>query len=526
MLRGAAKDFPGTGHLSLAGWRRWVGLLGLALLVRLIYAAMGVPDYWGDAYHNWLIERLTLENGWVYTDYKGREVVWLPLFRYLGAATMALLGRGDMLPGRLVSLLAGVAACGVTGWAAMRWLGSLRWGLLAGLLLALNPWNVAYSWMNMPESVGTLLVAGVLLSLGRRGGWLWLVPLGFLGVLTRNDVTTVMGLMVGALLLTRRKREGLALGLGLILGMGAWSLWCEFATGDSFWWLTRRMAGSSGDAEFWVSRGVRPATTPLTLPSTVLQASPWFLVFAAAGLSGLGDAGWRAKFVRWKGPLLLMVSLGMLIAVGVMQLGFFSYPDPRYLVVLTPVLALLTTMALAADPPGKARAWNWVLGVVVVSSLAAQIPTFPFRAYSIEGDRQAGFAVSAAVPQEGALWVDAPVAIYHAGMDPARVLSSDQLVPYSVPAGPAARKRGRQAILDRDVRLIYYTEVPYSRVHELWPEMTAGEPFSDGEITFTPVARYRPYRWEDDDDAGFLSKVRSRIEGKYGPVIFWLVQES
>ena len=162
----------------------------------------------------------------------------------------------------------------------------------------------------------------------------------------------------------------------------------------------------------------------------------------------------------------------------------------------------------------------------MVLSLALQMPTFPFRAFSIEGDRQAGLGVRGAVPQQGLLWVDAPVAIYYGGMDPARVLSSDQLVPYSVPSGPEAREWGRMAIRDQGVRLIYYTEVPYSRVHELWPEMAAGEPFSDHGITFTPLAGYDPYRWEDTDKASFLGKIRSRIEGKYGPVIFWLVQET
>ena len=52
--------------------------LVVAAVTRLVYATWAVTDFWGDAYHHWLISRLTLANDWVYTDYKGLETIWLP----------------------------------------------------------------------------------------------------------------------------------------------------------------------------------------------------------------------------------------------------------------------------------------------------------------------------------------------------------------------------------------------------------------------------------------------------------------
>ena len=60
----------------------------IALLVRFFYLGLGLPDLWSDAYHNWYISWATIENGWVYSDYKGRELVWLPFYRYLSTAVI------------------------------------------------------------------------------------------------------------------------------------------------------------------------------------------------------------------------------------------------------------------------------------------------------------------------------------------------------------------------------------------------------------------------------------------------------
>ena len=56
---------------------------GVGLLVRLLYLSWGLPDLWSDSYHNWYINWATFSNQWIYSDYKGRELVWLPFFRYI-----------------------------------------------------------------------------------------------------------------------------------------------------------------------------------------------------------------------------------------------------------------------------------------------------------------------------------------------------------------------------------------------------------------------------------------------------------
>ena len=67
-------------HYTGLGRDRQIRLLtllcvALALAVRATYAAWNVTDFWGDAYHHWLISRLTLANRWTYSDYKGMETI-------------------------------------------------------------------------------------------------------------------------------------------------------------------------------------------------------------------------------------------------------------------------------------------------------------------------------------------------------------------------------------------------------------------------------------------------------------------
>jgi len=498
-------------------------VIAIAAAVRLGYAALGFPDYWGDAYHNWLISRLTLEHHWVYSDYKGREVVWEPLFRYLSTLAMYLTGRADMLPGRLVSWVAGSLGCGATAALAARLTGSPRWGQLAGLIQAVTPWHVAYSWMYMPETTASLIFTLILLLIvSERLPW-GLPGLAGLGVLARHDVTVLLVLTTGWLLATRRFRPAWLILGGVAAGMGGWCLWTWHVTGDPLWWLIERTSTSASDAAFWVKAGARPSPSVFTLPLTVLQVFAPVLVIAAAAGYGLRDGEWRRSVVAGPRGLIVFLVLAFLPIIGVMQIRFFPYPDPRYLLETVSLMSVLAAVTIRFLPDAKARrASVWAAAVVAVLSLVVQVPGFAFRPYTIARERAAGEQLATVAPAAGMLWVDAPVAIYHSGIAPDRFVSDEQMVPMARTNLPAALDAAFAAIAQRDIRLIYWDNVPYSLVPQIWPQMADGRPFEMRGVRFDPVYRYDSWvRAAGDPSLAHL--VRERIEHNYGPVTLWSV---
>ena len=46
----------------------------LAIFIRTLALLLGFQDYWGDSHHNLIMSKLTLDNGWVYSDFKDREL--------------------------------------------------------------------------------------------------------------------------------------------------------------------------------------------------------------------------------------------------------------------------------------------------------------------------------------------------------------------------------------------------------------------------------------------------------------------
>lgn len=534
-------------HLDRACARPVLAACAVALAVRVLYALVGawaggpggMPDYWGDAYHNWIVERLTLENGFVFTDYKGRELVWLPLFRYLAALVMGVTGADGLLPGRLVSLSAGVGAVGFTAAATGRWGGGPRWALLGGLLLALNPWHVAYSWMNMPEAVGTLWIAMAFWALapapdgepahagGGEGRYVAaaLVLAGAAGALTRNDVTSILALTAGALLLVRRVRPALFLLGGLLVGLGVWSAWTGIVTGNPLWWLVRRAAGSTGDAGFWIARGSRPDAALFHLGLALLQACTVAVVALVVAGIGLRDPAARAA-VRARSPGVPLVVGGIYVAiVGWMFTRFFSWPDPRYLMVAVVPLTVVAALVPSALRDGAGRRAAGILLAVAALSTALQLPTFPIRAWAHERDRTAGRALAALeargeVPA-GPLWIDAPVAIYTAGIDLDRIRSSDQITGWDG-SDDEARAAARTGIRNQGIGLIYHDEVPYSRVHRIWPAMAEGLPFEDAGLRFVPI--FHSDTVTRPAEPSVLRRAREAIQSKYGPVTLWRVE--
>jgi len=497
-----------------------VAAAAVALVVRLGYAALGIPEYWGDAYHNWLMSQLTLEHGGVLSDYKGREVVWEPLYRYLSVGVTVIVGGETMLAGRLVSLLSSVTTCGLITLLVTR-LTDVRWGLAAGLTLALAPWHVAYGWMYMPEATASLLfVSAVLLVV--RGGGPWLVPVAALGALVRHDVTVLLILTSVWLMMQRRRRDAAWLAVGVVAGLLLWSAWTWYAAGRPLAWLEQRVAGSTADAAFNTELGVRPTPRPWTVLLMLAQLYAPLVVLVGAVAVGWRHAVWRTAM--HKGSLMWFLLAAFTLILTIMQVKFFSYPDPRYVVITLPLAVVCSALALRGLPD----AWRGRLGIahalVVAVALATQIPTFAFRAWTLSQDRAVGTFLRTNAPAEGRLLVDAPVSIHYSGVPPERFVAWSQLMAGAPPDMPAPDAM-LQALQREHVALVYAFRASFTDVPRLIPGLAGDTAFVAKGLRFEPMYRY--VAWTPPaDHRPWWAPIRVRVErGRDGGTVWRVVPE-
>jgi hypothetical protein len=469
--------------------------LVVAAATRLVYATWAVTDFWGDSYHHWLISRLTLANDWAYADYKGLETVWLPGYHYLTAAIMAIWGRADLTPAHLANILLGILACGLLAWLVTRITHDWRAGLATGVTLALLPWHIAYSHMNMPEIFAGVLLLSTLLA-AQSGRAALLAILAFASSLTRHELTLLL-VPVAVWLAWRREWRALAgLALGSASGLLVWSAWSFHNEGDPLYWWKRYRALTAWDAQFWAKAGVR-LTDLQTLWEAARTAFAPAIIVVLAALGAFLFPHWRRRVPR-EGWLMLALVMLHWSALG---LGFVAgnlpSADPRYVLVSLPIIAGAGVVLIAALPFGKTRwAFSTVYALLLVSSLFRQLPDFRGMAYTLAPERAAGEFLGRTAPAESQFWVDAPVAIYFSGLEPGRFHSSDQLLPDTARERDDIAGSALDAVDTHDIEYVLWEDVSYTFVQRVWPQMVEREAFEQNGFRFEPVFQYSG--WELD----------------------------
>ena len=476
---------------------RAVVLLSLvaAGAVRLLYAFWSMPDFWGDAYHHWLISRLTLANDWVYTDFKGLETIWLPGYHYLVAAVMAVWGRLDLAPAHLTNLVLGTMICGLVTRLVANIAKDRRAGLGAGLSLAFAPWHIVYSHINMPEVLAGLLLMLTLLA-ARRGHAGWLAGLALVSALTRHEPTLLLAIVAVWLGWRRRWGAVLSLMLGSAFGLGLWSLWSQHITGDAFAWLSRYRVATAWDARYWANVSLR-LTDLRTLVETTFQVYPPLTLVVAVVFVCILHGPWRRRVPSEGWLLMALVGLHWLFLGLVFEAGNLPVADPRYLLITIPALVAVGIITIAAIPHRRTR---WLLagsyGALVLLALPIQYSAIGGRDYVLAPERAAGEYLGRAAPVEGNFWVDAPVAIFYSRLEPERFFSSEQLLPDEMRWREDTPDIALAAIHAHDIRFVLWDDVPYTFVQYLWPQMAEGQAFFQGAVRFQPVFRFSG--WEVD----------------------------
>jgi hypothetical protein len=466
-----------------------------AIAIRALYALWSVTDFWGDAYHHWLISRLTLANHGVYTDYKGLETVWLPGYHYLIAVVMGFSGQFDLAPAHLANVLMGSLACGLGAWWVTDITHDWRVGLSAGITLALLPWHIAYSHMNMPEVMAGLMLILVLMA-ARRPSSGRLLLLAFASALTRHELTLLL-VAIGVWLAWRQERRATAsLALGTALGLALWSGWSMHVTGDPLMWWHHYRALTAWDAQFWTEAGVRVADWA-TLHRAAQRAYPPLSLIIFVTIAAAIHPRWRQRVPREGWLLVLLVSFHWL-AVG---LGFVGgnlpTANPRYVLVSLPILSGAGVVLIGTAPWRSARlAGATLYTILLLLGLFSQLPDFRDMAYVLAPERAAGEHLGAIAPREGNFWVDAPVSIYFSRLEPERFFSSDRLLPTVVRTPDRAPAAALQAMLDHNIDIVLWEDVSYTFVQHAWPQMANERPFQHYGYWFEPIFRYEG--WEID----------------------------
>ncbi len=480
-----------------------------AFLVRIIYHLFEIPDFWGDAYHNILISKSTIENGWAYTDYKGREVVWLPFYRYFTAFFMYLFNSYDLTVPHLINIIIGTVSCGVL--AKVSAIGTNKQtGAIAGLILALLPWHIAYSHMNMPEMTGSLILL-LIVMFQRMGKWMWLFPLGFVGVLTKNEVTLYTGVFGLYIIWLRDWKSAAALVIGCTIGLGTWSFWNFQQTNSLFWWISERSIGSGWDQLFYQEKASGRWFIP---PLSILQVFPLSLVLIFQ----------LHKFPKLKGiKERLLIALALLVLfnwmfVILMNFGYLPSPDARYFIITLPILCLVFIWWIYKLDNAENLLKKSLLTIIII--LFLQVPTFHFLHHTLNPSIELGRHIQQNNFENGNWWNDFPTSIYYAGFPEDHSFSSMMMVPKKDRYSAEFNDRLIENISSNNIKFIVFQDVSFSYVGTIWPQMKMEEHFIWNEIQFEPI-----YSYNNPKSVSVWDQIRHFIEAGRKSSIWKLTYE-
>lgn len=441
-----------------------------ALIIRLIYHFLGFEDYWGDAHHSVIISELTVNNDWIYSDYKGREVVWLPSYRYLATFFMFLFDHYNLIVAHFLNTVLGSLAAWLVSIIVFMETADRIASFWSGIILALLPWHVAFSHMNMSECLCGLLLISAVLSIQRKLYLLLFLSI-FVGVLTRNEMTYLFSLLLIWLAYKRSWKEVFIISAGMSIGLTLWAIWCWHKTGYPLWWIATRVYGSTRDAAFNGSgEGTRPIWIVIT---SLLQAFPLVLIMLFYKNKPLHNNSSTMGILK-------VLAFGHWISVFVLQFKFFSHPDPHYFVISLPIAVTLFGIGFSNR--------HKVLRIGVLTSLVALlalIPTFYFLPYTNIHAKKMGMYIKDNDLNTHSFLNDFPVAYYHSGIDVKKNFSTDQALGFD--RGEINKAGVASFIKNNSITYVIAQDVAFSNALSIWPEMKEKMTFEWQGLTFSPV---------------------------------------
>ncbi len=506
----------------------------LAFVVRT-WTNTWLTDFWGDSYHHWLITRLTLLHGGVYSDYKGLETVWSPLYHYVSMLPMLLSGSSDLRVLHWMNTLFGALACALSTYLAWKLFANRVAAFTAGAVLATMTWHVAFSGMNVTEVFSGVLVVLVVLvvvrdessKVKRHSSFairrLSLVALFFLAVampLTRTDLVIYLGIIVVWLWIQKRYVEGIVIVCGVVIALGGWSAWSFFKTGNFLHWFQQYAHNNLHD---WILLNEQSPNAAFAFAGYLNRLSPFVLpalwggVMGAVGISRVEiphsvrndkEREWNDNAVRRKNIWLvtaLLAGHSLFLIIGYTR-GIVPLLTERYLVIDLPLVAVLVSGWVVVLGDWVIRGlgdWtrflkirhsqlaNFFIACVLIATTFVrfqnEIPELEIRRWGIDPEWQVGNFLYAQVQPGEIVLTDAPVAIYRSGKDVRQFVSSVELGKF----GDA-----QTALKTKKVRWIVTQPVSYDAAsgfipRALYESQTSGN--ADG-LRFELVWKYDPQK--------------------------------
>lgn len=433
------------------------GVFVLALAVRA-WTNTWLTDFWGDSYHHWLITRLTMARGGVYSDYKGLETVWSPLYHYLSIIPLRLSGRGDIAPLQWMNTLWGSLACALSAYLAWQLYANRVAAFAAGMVLAAMTWHIAFSGMNVAEVFsGVLILSAVLLILAPqadtadqitpwrrfRHGLLFLIALAM--PLTRTDLSIYLGIMVVWLVISRSYARVSLILCAVLLAVSGWSAWSFYKTGSFLYWYEQYAQNNLHD---WLLLNPATSNAAFAFGAYMNRLSPLVLPALTGGvLSALEHAGARRRNL-WL-VTALVAGHALFLIIGYTR-GIVPLLTERYLALDLPLVAVLVGgwVVLLSDWFAGRAEWmrgrdcigarsigirpaQWIVACLLVALTGVRfwndIPELEIRRWGIDQEWQVGNFLYSNVQPGDVVLTDAPVAIYRSGKPPEQFVSSVEL---------------------------------------------------------------------------------------------------
>ncbi len=469
----------------------------VAILIRALALIIGFQDYWGDSYHNIILSKLTLDNGWVYSDFKDRHLTWLPAFRYWGSLVIWITGSAKLITLNIANSFLGVAIVGLGTWLVRTIVGN-KTAIVAGVLLALMPYLIVFSYMNMAEGFGALLILCWVIGVEKKLKSVIFIA-ALLAALTRYELVFCITMATGYLIFVSRKQAVLYTIVGIIVGLSIWSWWSYLNTGDLLNWLWMRIESTTLSTDFY-AEGAGFFQRFVLLPFfAMLQAFPLIVAFI-----------WLKKVDLRTKEYSLTYFLATLILSGLLffayaQTSVIVYPDPRYLVMILPLTVIWFCLIWSRDYFRPFITTRLLMMLTTLSLLQLVIPYY--RQFSLQPRIEMGEWMNEQLTDAAIVWSDNAVSIAQSELPLTMFKSSNQL------GFSNMESREDLIVVDRlrESKVEYLTvyPAPYTTSHQLFPELLDNVAFEKNGVTFVPVFKYAPYQMQK---ASVNEYLRSKFE--------------
>jgi hypothetical protein len=482
-----------------------------ALVLRFGLLALGFVDYWGDAHHNLIMSKLTLDNNWLYTDFKDRQYTWLPWYRYWGALVMWLTGTYSLFVMNVVNSVIGAITALLGGWFTLK-LADLKTALWAGFAIALMPYLMIFSYVNMGEMQGGLLLLLWVIGVSRKNFWVVAIS-ALLAALTRYELIFLVAIaLIPLWVMNQRKAVYFSIG-GLGLALTLWSIWAWVNSGNPLNWLLMRIDSTTQSSGFYAEDAntlFRFVFLPL---AAILQAFPLVIFFIWFKKKG-------SMLSRKFTPQYLMgfLIISHLVFFLVAQTKIMAYPDTRFFVISLPIATIWFMLLLRGGyfrPFVRPRIVFFLLGL----SLLQLIVPF-YRQYSLQPRKEVGEWMAKNLETDTKVWSDLAVAIVESGYEPSNFHSSENLYPKNERGFENAHEFLGNRLKSQNIEYLSSYPAPFDYTSQLIPQLNNHEAFEWNGISFVPVFVYYPYQMKVASAHNFL---RYQFEKATFPASVWRI---